>query len=278
VTTSYTAMSFATVAPRYNAINAVPAAAAAQLGRCLAAAAGPGPALDMGCGAGRIAVPTAAAGLAVVGVDLDGNMLHEAQQAAHGLPFSALRANISRLPFAADSFSSVLSINVLHLVPDWPTVLQEAVRVMQPGGRFIQGRDWLDPQSPAAVLRGQLRMIVGTLEPGLRPTAAASPQVMAEALAALGGRTGADLSAASWQTPIAPAQLLREMADRSHNETWMLPAELLSAALARLTDWVAQHYADPEQVLPVERRFQLTVTDGLKQRRLPAAPQTEERH
>ncbi len=264
MTTSYTDMSFAAVAPRYNAINAVPAAAADQLGRCLAAAAGPGPALDMGCGAGRIAVPVAAAGLPVVGIDLDRNMLQQAHHSAAGLSFHALRGTISRLPFADNSFSSVLSINVLHLVPDWPAVLQEAMRVLQPGGRFIQGRDWLDPHSPAGLMRTQLRMIVGTLEPGLRPTAAASPQVMAEALTALGGRTDADLTAAAWQTPASPAGLLREMAARGHNETWMLPTALLTAALERLSDWVAASYADPEAVLPVERRFQLTVTHGLK--------------
>ena len=63
MTTSYAAISFAQVAPRYNAINAIPDEAAAALGRCLADAAAPGPARDQGGGAGRISLPTAAAGL-----------------------------------------------------------------------------------------------------------------------------------------------------------------------------------------------------------------------
>jgi ubiquinone/menaquinone biosynthesis C-methylase UbiE len=264
MTSSYHAISFNTVAPRYNQINALPEAAAATLGEALAALVPPGaPALDMGCGAGRVAIPAAAAGLPVVGVDLEGAMLREALTSATALPFTAARGTITRLPFAGASFNAVLSINVLHLVPEWRAVLDEAVRVLRPGGLFIQGRDWLDPDSCAGLLRSKLREVVMSLEPGLRPTAAASPAVLAAALSELGGVTEPELAAARWDAPISPAELLRQMAARAYNETWMLGDELLGAAMARLEAWAAETWSELEQAQPVERRFHLIVTSGL---------------
>lgn len=265
MTSSYSAISFATVAPRYNQINALPDAAAAELGDALARLAPPGaPALDMGCGAGRVAIPAAAAGLPIVGLDLDAAMLGEARHGAEALPFEAVRGSVARLPFADASFNAVLSINVLHLVPEWRATLDEAARVLRPGGLFIQGRDWLDPDSPAGLLRGKLREVVTGLEPGLRPTAAASPAVLAAALAELGGVTEPEIVGASWEAPASPAELLRQMAARAHNETWMLGDALLAAALERLQGWAAETWADLERPLPVARRFTLAVTRGLK--------------
>jgi hypothetical protein len=158
----------------------------------------------------------------------------------------------------------VLSINVLHLVPAWQQALAEASRVMRPGGILIQGRDWLDPASCAGQLRGKLREAIMALEPGLRPTAAASPVVMAQALDQAGGVTEPDIIAASWTTPTSPAEVLAQMAAREHNETWMLTPELLAAALDRLRAWASETWADLDTAEPVERRFVLTVTRGLR--------------
>lgn len=264
---SYSAISFRQIAGSYNAINALPPAAAAQLGAAIGGLAGAGGRiLDMGCGAGRVAVPVAAAGGRVVGVDLELAMIQAARQSASpaARPPGFARADITRLPFADRSFSLVLSINVLHLVPAWQEVLAEAIRVLQPGGLFAQGRDWLDPASVAGRLRGKLREVVMTLEPGLRPSAAASPAVMAQALALAGGTTEDDLVAASWSSAQSPAELLGQMAARTHNETWMLSDELLQAALVRLRAWAEAEWGDLERALPVERRFTLTITRGLR--------------
>jgi SAM-dependent methyltransferase len=264
---SYSEISFSSVAPRYNQINALPAAAAAQVGATLAGLLSPGAAvLDMGCGAGRIAVPAAAAGLRVTGVDSDAAMLAEASRsaAAGRLEFTAIHGDITALPLPDDRFEAVLSINVLHLVPAWQQALAEATRVMRPGGLLIQGRDWLDPASCAGQLRGQLRQAIMALEPGLQPTAAASPVVMAQALAQAGGTTEPDIIAASWALPASPADVLAQMAAREHNETWMLGPDLLAAAMERLHAWASATWADLDAAEPVERRFVFTVTRGLR--------------
>jgi SAM-dependent methyltransferase len=264
MTSSYSVISLSHGAPRYNRIDALPDAAAADLGEALARLAiGDGVALDMGCGAGRVAIPAAGAGLPVVGVDLDATMLGEAIRAVEGLPFNVARGTILHLPFAEATFATVLAINVLHLIPEWRAVLDEVVRVLRPGGILVQGRDWVDPDSCAGRLQAKLREVVAELEPGLQLSATA-PTALTAVLSELGGVTEPDLVAASWDVPVSPAELLRQMAAQAHSETGMLSDALLEAALERLRAWVIATWADPEQLQPVARRFHLIVTRGLK--------------
>lgn len=264
-TTNYSDMSFRAIAERYNAINIIPTEAQAHIGAAIAALAfDGGPILDMGCGAGRIALPIARAGGRVIGIDLEGAMLAQAAAQAIGIDRAGfIHGDVTHLPFASTTFAVVLSINVLHLVPAWQAALAEAARVLRPGGLFVQGRDWLDPESCAGRLRAKLRDVVMGLAPGLRPTAAASPQVMARVLSDMGGSHDPEIVAASWSIDVSPATIVDQMEQRTHNETWMLDDALLAEAVRQLREWIAIEWSDPQQPLPVERRFMLSVTRGL---------------
>lgn len=265
MTNLYSSISFSNVASRYNEINAIPAAAQAELGTALRELAPAGSVmLDIGCGAGRIALPAVSAGLPVIGIDINGAMVHEAQSRAEERPFGGVNGDITTLPFPDNSFTHIFTANVFHLLPTWQTAIAEAIRVLRPGGLFIQGYDWLDPESIANQFRWELRKVVMGLEPGLRPTMAASPKVVAEALAEAGGTTAEAVVACSWETPTSPAEILEQMATRQYNETWMLSDELLDAAVVRLEEWMHGTWDDVDMAYPVERRFTLGVTRGLK--------------
>ncbi|MEO0565996.1 MAG: methyltransferase domain-containing protein, partial [Chloroflexota bacterium] len=245
---SYSSISFTTIAQNYNQINAIPADAAHELGQAITNLdGGRGLVLDMGCGAGRIALPAAGAGAKMIGVEVDAAMLREANRAATELTFDGIRGDIVHLPLADDCISTVLSINVLHLVPSWKQVLEEAVRVMQPDGMFVQGRDWLDPQSCAGQLRFKLREVVMGLMPGLRPTAAASPQVMSQTLIDMGGTVAETITATSWTVYQSPADILTQMSQRKHNETWMLNDQVLTEAVQQLNAWANSTWDDIHQ-------------------------------
>lgn len=262
---AYSAMSFSNVAPRYNQINELPAPAATEIGIALAAMiASSAPVLDAGCGAGRIAIPAAEAGLAMVGLDRNEAMLDEAVRLAGKRSFWGVYGDVVCLPFAAESFSAVLSINVLHLVPAWEQAIAEVVRVLRPGGLFIQARGWMDPESCASRIRDHMRTVIMDLNPGLRPTAAASPAVLAKALAELGGVTEDDQIVTRWQVETSPAEILSQMAARQHNQTWMLDDDLLTALVERMTAWVNVTWPDPAAPQPVNHGFILTVTRELK--------------
>lgn len=109
------------------------------------------PALEVGVGTGRIALPLAAAGIELVGVDLSGKMLERLVSNAGGrAPFPIARADGTLLPFRDGSLGAAVASWVLHLIPPWREVAAEMVRVVRPGGVLlvdVGGRDqgaWTD--------------------------------------------------------------------------------------------------------------------------------------
>lgn len=75
-------------------------------------------------------------------VDASGGMIRGARR--RGLP--GIRGDARRLPFPDDTFDAALLVDALHHVPDRPTVLREARRVIAPGGVLVI-RDF-DPTHP----------------------------------------------------------------------------------------------------------------------------------
>ena len=93
--------------------------------------------LDVACGTGVVARRAAALvdpGGHVVGLDVNGDMLAVARASAPGLEWR--EGNAMTLPFAAGAFDAVVCQQGLQFVPDRDRALQEAHRVLVPGGRF----------------------------------------------------------------------------------------------------------------------------------------------
>ena len=132
-------VSFDRAAAFYDATRALPDGARDALADILAAElAGRGPGLEIGVGTGRIALPLHERGVALAGVDLAPAMLRRLVANAGGrLPFPLAQADATRLPLADGSFGAVLASHVLHLIPDWRAAVDEAVRVLRPGGVLL---------------------------------------------------------------------------------------------------------------------------------------------
>lgn len=247
---------FDAIAGAYDQVRGHPPEVAEQIGRAIASLVGNNAlVLELGIGTGRIALPVASAGCRVVGIDISAEMLRAARTKDSGEALWLLQGNIERLPFADGVFDATLAVHVLHLARDWRGALAEALRVLRPGGVFIQGRDWRDPQSCVGRLRSKLRETLIDLLPGARPPGAGA--AIGQALAKLGAMAEPEVVAASWVAPISPAQVLEEMRSRSDAETWVLDDVTLNAALERLRAWAASVYSDLNQPEMVERRFVL---------------------
>jgi ubiquinone/menaquinone biosynthesis methyltransferase len=113
-------------------------------------AAGPGlRVLDLACGTGDIAFALAARGAHVVALDITHRMLQLARRKRSGPLF--VTGDMLALPFGDGAFDIVTTGYGLRNVPDISSAINEARRVLQPGGTFLS----LDFNRPAnAVVRG----------------------------------------------------------------------------------------------------------------------------
>lgn len=93
----------------------------------------PRPLLDLGCGDGHFGQVTL--GQIDVGIDPNRASLREAQ--TRNVYRLLICASATALPFADESFATVISNCVIEHIPDNAAVLREAARVLQPGGQFI---------------------------------------------------------------------------------------------------------------------------------------------
>ena len=94
--------------------------------------------LDVATGTGNIAIPAAAAGAQVVGLDLTPELFETARRRAaeHGVAVEWIEGDAEELPFEDESFDRVLSAFGVQFAPRHEVVAQELARVCRPGGRI----------------------------------------------------------------------------------------------------------------------------------------------
>jgi SAM-dependent methyltransferase len=93
---------------------------------------GLGLALEIGCGTGIHATRIRGLGWLPIGIDLSAGMLRHARTR---LPIAQAKGEC--LPFADASFASVVTVMIHTDVSDYRAVLDEAWRVLAPGGSFV---------------------------------------------------------------------------------------------------------------------------------------------
>jgi SAM-dependent methyltransferase len=94
--------------------------------------------LDVACGTGNVAIPAAAAGARVTGIDLTPRMLEIAQRRAAdaGVEVQWTEGDAEALPFEDGRFDVVLSAFGCMFAPRHEVVADELARVLRPGGRL----------------------------------------------------------------------------------------------------------------------------------------------
>jgi SAM-dependent methyltransferase len=131
------------------------------------ASASDGPVLELACGSGRIAVPLAAAGKAVTGVDIDGSMLERASTAwqserAHASPEGSLhlvKADVTELDLGRRFDLVILGFNsilLLHERAAQQRVIKVMTRHLTEDGRAIIDV-WLPTEGDLTLYDGRIQ-------------------------------------------------------------------------------------------------------------------------
>jgi ubiquinone/menaquinone biosynthesis C-methylase UbiE len=110
----------------------------------------------------------------MIGVDLAPAMLARLVANAGGnQPFPLVTADVTELPLAGRSVDAVLGSHVLHLIADWASAVDEARRVLRPGGLLLvsfggpKPRPWSNDCRQILARHGVFRRRPGVSEPDL---------------------------------------------------------------------------------------------------------------
>ena len=242
-------VSFDRAADYYDRTRALPAARAAAQTELLAGqlTQAVGPCLEIGVGTGRVALPLAAAGHRVIGLDLSAPMLERLRAKDPAATVPVVRADALALPFARGAFGAALACHVLHLVADWVRAVQELVRVVVPGGVLLVTRG-VARDGMLAQLSARIRV-----EADL-PRDPTRLDDLDKLDAYLYGR-GATLTQlpaidVGPDEPVGSVEdFLALTADGVSSWTWGADPDRLRAAVASVRSWVSRELGDPS-VLP----------------------------
>jgi ubiquinone/menaquinone biosynthesis C-methylase UbiE len=189
--------------------------------------------LDVGTGSGRHSFHAAQAGAQVVAVDLGASI----DVARRNLPASVLtvQADAEALPFEPGSFDLVMSIGVLHHLPDTERALRSIARYAKPGGHVHVYLYWVPER------RWHRRVLHAVT--ALRRVTVRLPHSVLHALCY-------PLAALLWVAVVAPYRALRA---RPH--TARLAAELPLKTYADYPFGVLVNDQFDRFSAPLERRF-----------------------
>jgi len=93
--------------------------------------------LDAGCGSGMFSSLAVKAGAQVIGIDAAPGLLEIARKRNPGSSF--LEEDLESLPFDENRFDVVTGFNSFQYAGDFEKALEEAKRVLAPGGRLVIG-------------------------------------------------------------------------------------------------------------------------------------------
>ncbi len=88
--------------------------------------------LEAGCASGDLVAYLSASGYTATGIDASAAMISAASTAAHDAQFQV--ADITKLPFARDTFDAVISASLLNIVSEQALAVVEMARVCKAGG------------------------------------------------------------------------------------------------------------------------------------------------
>ncbi len=189
---------------------------------------------EAGVGTGRIAVPLAARGFQVTGIDISMEMLRTLRTKRSDI--RVLLAESTALPFRADSFDAAIFSHILHLVPNAHATVRAAIACVRPGGLLLNCQHVYAPypeQRAGERLNEIIREVTGQAG-WLHGHRASAEPVLAEVLAALGAKLESR-EIAHWTDVNTVRREVARLESRANSNTWAIPDVAMPTIVERFT-------------------------------------------
>lgn len=223
--------------------------------------------LEPGIGTGRIALPIVERGYHYTGVDISENMLNElrcklADESHH---LTLINADATALPFNDRSFDVILTVHVLHLIPNWQQALAEIQRVLKPNGIYLYSHSRVNSAKPDDVDDNQQRSewdqqwkaILANYGYDLTGYGATEEEVLAALTEQ--GATLETVVAAQWRIELTVGELLDRYQNKLYSSCWQVPDDIFPGAIQDLRQWCQQRYDSLSHDLSHDETFKFVV-------------------
>jgi ubiquinone/menaquinone biosynthesis C-methylase UbiE len=233
---------FSSIADRYDATREMPSS---QLRACYERLIGRGllPAqgtvIDAGCGTGQISLILAELGYEVRGYDVSANMVAIAQAKCHpGWKARYAVADVRSLPEPDGASDAIVLSKLFQHVEDWRSACRELLRVLRPGGCFIEMNDRGAFGNTVRTQFGRCADALGHRQRyvGLDPH---DRNPLVEFLVAQGcEEVPVDTIDLKWKKTISYGEALDQLQERLFAEFWYLPKDAYERLIADTARWV----------------------------------------
>jgi SAM-dependent methyltransferase len=245
-------ISFDRAADYYDETRSLPEDIAGRVTELISCHLGGRRALEIGVGTGRMAIPLAATGNEIFGIDLSLPMMAKLVKKAGGNSLvPVVQADATRLPFGDGTFQAGLIFHVLHLIPSWQDAVAELVRVLnRPGVLIVEVGEWRTGLYREIHDRFAAASGLEKRELGLGDFAELD-EVMATA-----GAAGSDAGEVAGTIEVPAETLVSRLEQGLYSFTWRLTAEQLAQAGAAVRRWLNEEFGS-DVVVPADLRVQL---------------------
>jgi ubiquinone/menaquinone biosynthesis C-methylase UbiE len=225
---------------------------------------------DLGAGTGRFSIPLVMRGCRVIGVDISLGMIRVMLSKIRSdsrLRLQAVVADVRNLPFRSHVLDVALCFQVLHLVPDWHSVIADVHRTLVEGGLFSVGESLrMGISAEVNDEYGEIRTKQGFEH---RRAGAQDIDEVISYLRSTGCLVPEEPEKHSWVGRMTVNSIIQGLADRVYSGTWSVPDDTHIEIIQELRDWANKRYNDLEISREVSSEVKLAFV------RFPPTPSAE---
>ncbi len=222
--------------------------------------------LELGIGSGLIARAFYPVARHYVGIDFSLGMMRliQGKLAGDWRPPLA-QADARFLPFAADSVDIIHAVRVFHHLPDWRDCIDEARRLLRPGGALVIV-EMLPPagadRPPWGIVQDKWDEILrgmGVSDDGDDGGIWLTDDVMRQYIEATGARADFVDLLRYLEKPVSPRIMVERRAAGMFSSDWRLPETIHREASRALRDWLERDCEAPDDMVEREMIFRAVI-------------------